>query len=380
MSKVNVAHIVGSFLPITENWIYNQIINIKDFYPIVLAYKKENLDSFLFKEVYSVVDDHGFVGLWYQKILRKLFYGYYPYFKEIIKRNGVCLLHSHFGTTGYYTMLLNREFKLPHIVTFYGYDVSSLARIPKWQKRYIQLFEEVDMFLIEGPHMKKCLIELGCEEKKIIVQHLGVDLTKLPFYDKENRERKKIKIMIAASFVEKKGIPYAIRAFAEAKKAYSAIELTIIGDGKMRDELKVLVEDLKISDDVRFLGYVEPERLYQEMLNSDIFLSPSITAIDGNTEGGAPVALIEAQAMGLPVVSSFHADIPEVVIDGVTGFLSPEKDVENIAKKLEMLVSDPELRSKFGNAGRKHVEDNFNLFDQVLMLENIYGALLKEGF
>ena len=274
-------------------------------------------------------------------------------------------------------MLLNREFKLPHVVAFYGYDVSLLPRSSKWRRRYVQLFSEADVFLVLGPHMKKCLLDLGCDEEKIKVRHLGVNLTKLPAKNIQKADRRKVRILIASSFVEKKGIPYAVAAFAEVKKRYPAVELVIIGDGKMKGEIFSLVKELELVNDVKFLGYIDHERCLQEIVASDIFLSPSIVAGNGDTEG-TPVILMEAQALGVPVVSTFHADIPEVVKDGVTGFLSPERDVISIADNLSKFVASFELRNKFGKAGRKYVENNFNLLNQTKQLENIYNSLLYE--
>ncbi len=103
---------------------------------------------------------------------------------------------------------------------------------------------------------------------------------------------------------------------------------------------------------------------------------PSITAQNGDTEGGAPVVIIEAQATGLPIISSYHADIPDVVVDNESALLAPEKDVECLAKHLEYLVEHPDLWDKMGRIGRKYVEQEYDLTAQVQKLENIFDTLI----
>lgn len=104
-------------------------------------------------------------------------------------------------------------------------------------------------------------------------------------------------------------------------------------------------------------------------------LQKSIIVQNGDTEGGAPVAILEAQATGLPVISSYHADIPEVVVDGKSALLAPEKDVGMLAKHLEYLVEHPDVWGEIGRAGREHVEQEYDVMAQVAKLENIYDRL-----
>lgn len=96
-----------------------------------------------------------------------------------------------------------------------------------------------------------------------------------------------------------------------------------------------------------------------------------------NAEGGAPVAILEAQATGLSVISSYHADIPEVVVDGKSALLAPERDVETLAKHIEYLVGHPDVWVMMGRAGREHVGQEYDVITQVGKLEEIYGALMK---
>lgn len=376
--KPVVAHLTSVYLPLTETWLYhNQIINLKHYKPIVIAQSTINLDKFPTQNVYSI-PERSFISKISDRISIRLT-GSYPtrYFENIIKENNVKLLHAHFGTEGVRYLKLKKHLNLPMITTFYGFDVSMIPRIPYWKKRYVQLFQEGDLFLTEGNNMKNELIKLGCPENKIIVQHLGVDLTIFKFTPKTLPEDGNIVILIAGSFFEKKGIPYAIQAFAKVKENHPDIQLRILGDGPMRDQIESLIAELNLSDSITLLGYQPHYVFLNEAANAHIFMLPSVTAENGDTEGGAPVAILEAQATGLPVISSYHADIPEVVVDGKSALLAPEKDVETLAKHLENLVGHPNVWGAMGRAGRKHVEEGYDVMVQVGKLENIYDRLLQ---
>ncbi|MCK5644760.1 MAG: glycosyltransferase, partial [Gammaproteobacteria bacterium] len=327
--KPVVAHLTDEYLPLTQTWLYhNQIINLKRYEPIVIAQSTMNLNKFPTQNVYSI-PERSFFSKILDRIITRLT-GSYPtrYFEKILKENNAKLLHAHFGTEGVRYLKLKKNLNLPMITTFYGVDVSMIPRIPYWKKRYVQLFKEGELFLTEGNNMKQQLIKLGCPENKIIVQHLGVDLNIFNFTPRTQPEDGNITILIAGSFREKKGIPYAIKAFAKVKEEHPDIQLRILGDGPMRDQIESLVADLGVSCSVTLLGYQPHDVFLNEAANAHIFMLPSITAQNGDTEGGAPVAILEAQATGLPVISSYHADIPEVVVDGKSALLAPERDVE----------------------------------------------------
>jgi colanic acid/amylovoran biosynthesis glycosyltransferase len=126
---------------------------------------------------------------------------------------------------------------------------------------------------------------------------------------------------------------------------------------------------------VQLLGYQPHQCFLEELDRAHLFLAPSVTAGDGDTEGGAPTVLLEAQAAGLPVLATWHADIPEVVRDGETGFLVPERDSAALAEKLIYLAEHPELWPVLGAAGRRHMETNYNIRCETHKLENVYEEL-----
>jgi colanic acid/amylovoran biosynthesis glycosyltransferase len=170
--------------------------------------------------------------------------------------------------------------------------------------------------------------------------------------------------------VEKKGIPFAIEAFARTKNKYPQTRLKIIGDGYLKDTIEELIRQCDLQDRATLVGF--HTQVKEEMANADIFILPSHTSKRGDKEG-TPMVLMEAQAMGLPVISTFHAGIPEVVIDGETGFLVKEKDVDALADRLAYLLDHPELRLEMGKRGRAHIEKHYNARDEITHIERLYA-------
>ena len=302
-----------------------------------------------------------------------------------LKKDKPHLIHSHFGPSAYNFLTLKGIFKLPLVTTFYGYDMSLLPHCDnKWKTRYKKLFFHGDHFLVEGSYMKKCLMKLGCPEKKITIQHIGIDLNRIKFVPRRLGKNGVIRILIAGSFREKKGISYAIEAFGRVRKKYKNLWLTIIGDsaGTPREEeekKKILasIKKYRLNNCVEMMGYQPSSIFLEELYNHHIFLSPSIHASDGDIEGGAPVSIIEASASGMPVLSTTHCDIPEVIINGEGGYLVPEKDINALSEKLDFLISHPDMWEEMGRKGRIHIKKNYNVTTQVQKLEGIYDVVVE---
>jgi colanic acid/amylovoran biosynthesis glycosyltransferase len=312
---------------------------------------------------------------------------FYPYFAFSVIKDKPDLIHAHFGPSGYNFLTLKRIFKIPLITTFYGYDLSLLpSQNQEWKIKYKELFREGEIFLVEGNHMKKCLIELECPEEKIIVQHLGINLDQIKYMPRKLlSEDEEIGILISASFTEKKAIPYAVEAFGRVRQAHPELKLklTIVGDSRgipeeEREKEKIFhtIGKYNLKNCVNLLGYQPYSVFLRELYRHHIFIHPSVHASDGDTEGGVPVSIIEASASGMPILSTTHCDIPEVVIGGESGYLVQERDVDALTAKLEFLVLNPEIWGQMGKKGREHIEKNYDVITQVQKLEEIYDKVL----
>ena len=269
-----------------------------------------------------------------------------------------------------------------HIVTFYGYDVNYLPKQdPRWQTRYQELFATADLFLCEGSHMAKSLIALGCPDDKVKVHHLGVSVEKITFQPRIWNPNETLKVLIAGRFTEKKGIPYALEALGKIQNDVP-LSITIIGDStdeqRMKNEkakILAIIDKYQLQSKVRMLGYQPHSVFFTEAYKNHIFISPSVTAKDGDTEGGVPVSIIELAATGMPIVSTNHCDIPEVIIDGVTGLLASERNVNELVMRLRTLINFPEIWQPIIFKARQHIEQEYNAIVQGRKLGEMYRDL-----
>jgi colanic acid/amylovoran biosynthesis glycosyltransferase len=292
------------------------------------------------------------------------------------------ILHSHYGPIAWRNLQIAKQASLKHVVTFYGHDVNQLpTQDARWLKRYKDLFRHIDLVLCEGPYMAQSIVALGCPEHKVKVHHLGVTVDQLSFQPRTWQPGEPLRILIAAAFREKKGVPYALQALGQLQREVP-IEITLIGDANFRassqaEKQKILatINEYHLNDKVRLLGYQPYALLLQEAYQHHLLLSPSVTASDGDTEGGAPVVLIEMMATGMHIVSTNHCDIPEVASPLVREHLAEERDVAGLIRQLKWLLARPTEWKAILEAGRRHVEKEFNAQTQADRLMMIYQQL-----
>ncbi len=229
--------------------------------------------------------------------------------------------------------------------------------------------------------MAASLVTLGCAESKVRVHHLGVDLDRIPFEPRTWDPSTPLRVLIAASFREKKGIPYALEAVSQLRKDLD-VEITLIGDAtngsrSQAEKSRILqvIDEHRLGGCLRRLGYQPYEVLLKEAYDHHVFLSPSVTAADGDCEGGAPVAIIDMAATGMMIVSTTHCDIPAIVQDGETGFLAQERDVQGLVQCLRQLADQPDRWLGMQQRARQQTEAEFNAKLQGERLAAIYEEL-----
>jgi len=373
-----VAHLITPYLFLTGSWIHSQLTHNREFRPIVITQSRENEDVFPFDPVVDLSPQRastlGRIRFNAEKYIR----GHYPTapYEKALSEHDVRILHAHLGWEGARTIELRRPQARPLITSFYGRDATLLARHPYWKRLYRRLFGGVDRVLAEGHFMAETLREIGAPSDRVRVVHLGVDPDAFPFREREDDGSSPIVALLSASFREKKGIRYAIAALAKIKDAHPRLRLRIVGDGPLKQDILAQIDRLGIGDRIDLLGY-QPYPVYREELEKAHFLlAPSVVAKDGDSEGGAPVCLIEAQAMGLPIVATTHCDIPEITRPDHSAFLAPERDADALASRLDHLLEHPEKWGAMGRAGREHIETEFNIRTQVLRMNEVYREVL----
>lgn len=384
-APITVLHATPIWLPQTQTWMYNQVAELQrlGIDAQVVCERTENLEQFGIANIHCLANEPRWRQKWDMALRKLRLRRHLQYLVSMGQKMRVQIVHSHFGHIAWENLGAVRRLGAKHVVTFYGLDVAQLPnQFPIWRQRYREIFDSVDLILCEGSHMARCIIALGCPAEKVQVQHLGVDLNSIEFRPRQWQPGESLQVLIAASFREKKGIPYAVEALGLLRKEVP-VELTIIGDAgadpASQREKKTILDALKrsaLSANVRLLGYRSHETLLREAYEHHIFISPSVIASDGDTEGGAPVTLIEMAASGMPIVSTTHCDIPEIVQHGVTGFLAEERSVNGLVSHLKWLVENPKQWGDMLEAGRRHVEREYDLHTQGGKLAIHYRALM----
>lgn len=368
------AHYASRYLPLTENWIYRILINHKNYLPLFLTRKRENLSLFPLADVYSL-DDFSKPRQYFEILFFRIL-GYFSFFKKACKQNKVQILHVHFGYHGVKLFRLKRKLQIPMVCSFYGDDAFAHAQIEEAKVKYKRLFKEADRILVLGPYMKSQLIALGCDKSKILIHHLGIDTDKIFFKRRIISKDGKIRFLIASSFVKKKGIELAIKALSKFKYQYDFL-LDIIGDGSLRTQIETLIDQTGMKDKVTLHGYKPYNYFIELAYQCDVFIQASLTTEDNRKEG-TPMAIVDAMATGMAIISTKHSDIPEIVKDNEHGYLAEENDVVSLEECIQKFFDDPTKIDAFSSNGRKWVEKEFNARIQTAKLEGYYTELIRK--
>jgi colanic acid/amylovoran biosynthesis glycosyltransferase len=245
------------------------------------------------------------------------------------------------------------------VTVFHGFDVSAFVR-HSGSDTYTQLFRTGDLFLPISDHWRRRLVTLGCPPARIAVHRMGIDCSRFDFTLRERKAGEPLRLVTVARLVEKKGVEYAIRAVARLVADGIAVEYCVVGDGPLHGAIEKLVVELGLSDQVKIMGAMSHASVAALLTYSHVMVAPSVTAANGDMEG-IPVAMMEAMASGLPVVSTIHSGIPELISDGVTGYLVPERDTDALAEKLRFVAEHESEWPRVAHAARRFVEENHDI-------------------
>lgn len=265
------------------------------------------------------------------------------------------LVHCHFGSSGAIGQLFKSLGLARHLaVSFYGNDVLRYVSAHGYGC-YRDLFDEADLVIALSERMRRQLIGYGSDPERTIVQRLGVDPTAFPFAPRTLGDEETIRITTTARLAPTKGLPDAIEAVAQVHATCPRVRLEIIGEGPMRGELESLIDRLGAGTFVSLTGWLPNDVVAKRLAATHLFLLPSITTYDGDEEG-TPTAIIEALASGIPVVSTWHSGIPELVTDRISGLLAPQHRPGHLAECLKTMIASASDWPEMGRAGRATVE------------------------
>lgn len=388
MRNIRTLQNVHAWLKTTENWVARMLANLPDTNVTILSgnFLPRSVHHEGFEYIRRTVSlmenlNRHFAGRAWNLGMRAAL-SLEDHILGHVLKGRFDILHSHFSFMGWKGMPIAKTMGIPHVVSFYGIDYECLPFTdPSWVKRYQILFREVDAFICEGRHGVDILKNMGCPEHKLQICRLGVDFSNISFPEAPPSREEGFQLIQLASLTAKKGHADAIRAFAIAHPRLPAgSRFTIVGKENdiRRSDLQILAHELGVAEAVEFVDGIDFSKLYDYLRKFHGFLHPSCYTPSRDCEGGAPVVLLDAQAVGVPVVSTVHCDIPDEVVDNATGFLAPEGDVSAIAERIVRLsLLDESRYQAMRKAGRAHVEAYFDAKKNSATLRDIYATAIE---
>lgn len=291
---------------------------------------------------------------------------YTPEYRAALRRSRADVVLAEFGPVGVQTMDACRDERVPLVVHFHGFDASSSVVVTHHSRSYRRLFAEAAALVAPSEALRSRLLALGAPPQKTRASANGVDCARFVLGHPEHADP----VFVAVGrLVDKKAPQRTIEAFARVLESHPAARLRFIGDGPLRAECEKLARSC-CGRAVEFLGAQPHEVVVRELQSARAFVQHSVVATDGDMEG-MPVSVIEAGASGLPVVSTRHSGIAEVVLDGKTGLLVDEGDVDAMAARICELVEKPALAGALGRAARRRVETHYGIDASIDRLRHI---------
>lgn len=275
---------------------------------------------------------------------------------QSFRREKIDCILAEYGLTGAKTCKVAKYLGLPLVVHFHGFDASVKSVLATYKEGYRELFGYAAKVVVVSEKMRAQLIECGCPEQKLMINIYGA----APDFEKVTPRFDKRQFVAVGRFVDKKAPYLTLLAFKNVLASFPDAQLIMGGDGPLLNTCKVLAQQWGIENNVSFPGPMSRQKVLEALAGSIAFLQHSIVADDGDSEG-TPVAIIEAQMAGLPVVATRHAGIPDVVMEGVTGLLVNELDAAAMTAGMVSLLNNQELAQKMGEEAKRRAVQRFTM-------------------
>lgn len=369
------------FVAPSEVFLYRQAIGMKNLRVGVAAYHRMWAGQYPFDPVYELAStllpvraaNAGLKRLgmidWWDGI------EYDHRFKHTLR----CIRPSIINTQGgWVAARLIKELErtnIPIVALFWGSDINASNRDKTYYARLQRVFNRAERRAFLSEYLRSVAISLGCPPENTYVVHPGIELPEVQ--PQTNPRPDKFRLLSIGRLTMMKGHRYLLHAIRILADRGAPVELTLIGDGELRNEIKAMATELRIEDRVKFLGALPSKETLARLSVSDALVLSSVRCDDGQEESFG-VVLIEAGAYGKPVIGSRIGGISEIIEHEKTGQLVPEKDPEALANAIMKLIDDPELAAKMGAAGRKRVEKRFEINQQNAKFEQILLSTLND--
>jgi colanic acid/amylovoran biosynthesis glycosyltransferase len=323
---------------------------------------------------------------WNESILDKLFWLFFikpskrksRQLLKLLQIENPDVLHFHYGSDAGIFLPVLKKLKIPSLVSFYGYDCTGF---PKYYfglgKLFLKerVFSRASIITAMSKDMKKDLIKLGCKADKVTVHYHGIE-TRIFHLGKKDNSGNLIRFLIISKFTAQKGHIFLLNAFQKAFNKTRNIQLTIVGSGVEKNRIEQhisdrQIENISVQSSVKY-GSIEH---LNYLLNADVFVHPSITDLKGNKEG-IPGTIVEAMSIGLPVISTYHAGIPEIIKHMQTGILIEENDIAALAGAIVTLAEQPTLRKNLGQNAKEYALSELDIIIKEKELEDLYFHII----
>lgn len=361
-------------LPAGQHYIREHALRLRRYRPVLAGRRQvagiplENFPHFLFPEtVPGRMRETGY-----------LLAGYDGGLASFIRQHRIRLIHAHFGPGGTEILGIAVRMKIPLVVTFHGWDVkagsqtgvrmSAYERL--YRRRLPKLYHAASQIICVSRSLENRAVAMGCPADKVCTKYLGVDSA---FFDGDRGPVDPASILFVGRLVKLKGVHTLIEAMSLLRSRNRSVHLTVVGEGPEGEKLKRMAEERRV--EVRFVGRRSPGEIRELLRSAAVLCAPSTTA-EGELPEALGLVLLEAQAMGVPVVATRNGGIPEAMEEGRTGLLAEVNSPAGVAEALEKLLSDPSLNREFGERARAFVSGRFDIVRCYQDLESLYDRIL----
>lgn len=278
-------------------------------------------------------------------------------FKRFVAKHKIDVVLAEYGMNGVRALKTCKELSMPLIVHYHGFDAYKKKILDEYQAGYTELFGYASAIITVSKDMQQQLMALGAPASKVFYNVYGVDTQQ---FEVSNVLQSPKQLIAVGRFVDKKAPYLTILAFQKVLERVPDARLVMVGSGELLDTCTRIVQALKLGDHISLPGKVAHKEVAALMRSSRAFVQHSLVPLSGDSEG-TPNAILEAQACALPVISTKHAGIKDVVIQHETGYLVEEGDIEEMAVYMIQVLEDAELALRIGQNGRKHIAENYSV-------------------
>ena len=294
----------------------------------------------------------------YFRLMRsfRISYSHEIYFEKYMSKNKIDLVFAEYGTSGSIVTEVCEKLQIPLMVHFHGFDAYKFDTLKQYKNGYIKMFNYAKTVVVVSNDMKKQVIKLGCPRHKVALNPYG-----------PNEEYLNIKVdysshhVVAIGRHAYKKAPYlTILAFKKALEKCPKLKFIMIGDGELMEISERIIRSLDMEKQVFLAGALDKKAIIPLLNKSFLFVQHSLVASSGDSEG-TPVAILEAMASGLPIVSTRHAGIKDAVVEEETGILVDEGDIDGMSEAIVKIYKNRELAKQMGLAGRNRILKEYTL-------------------